>query len=155
MSATSRFVNHHTFRNMTGRYCPVQEAVREQWAAVLTAMSDTGSFRIPAGLLRPSPVGDTGSVEFDDLGKAVWTPRANLDEAEALRRLLNHPSLTIVPDAPGSQQRIAPNPAGLRAGYDPYESGQLEKNRWRARKDLRRLSDWIVRNRKPDPDGDR
>lgn len=118
-------------------------------------MSDTGKFEIPAGLLRSSPIEDVGGVGFDERGNAVWTPRPDVDEAHALERLLDHPSLAIVPDAPASQRRIAPNPTGLRGGYDPYDSGRLEKSRWRARKDLRRMSDWIVHNRSSEPREDR
>lgn len=118
-------------------------------------MSDTGTFEIPPGLLRTSPMEDIGVIGFDELGNAVWTPRPDVDEEYALRKLLNHPSLAIMPDGPASQRRIAPNPAGLRAGYDPYDSGQLAKSRWRKKKDLRRLSDWIVHNRRTDPRDDR
>ncbi len=118
-------------------------------------MSDTGSFEIPAGLLRPSPIEDTGTIGFDELGNAVWTPRPDINEVDALRRLLDHPSLTIVADVPAKERGIAPNPTGLRVGYDPYDSGQLAKTRWRAGKDLHRLSDWIVRNRRNNPGHER
>ena len=110
-------------------------------------MNDTGSYEIPLNLLRPSPVEDAGGIQFDDRGNAVWTPRPGVDQDAALRRLLTHPSLAIVPDAPGPQRKVAPNPSGLRAGYDPYDSGKLDKKKWQGKKDLRRLSHWIVSNR--------
>jgi len=110
-------------------------------------MSDTGTYEIPTNLRRPSPVEDAGGVEFDERGNAVWVPRPGVDQDAALRRLLTHPSLAIVPDAPRPQSKAAPNPSGLRGGYDPYESGTLEKKQRHARKDLRRLSEWIVNNR--------
>ena len=110
-------------------------------------MSDTGTYEIPANVLRPSPVEDAGGIQFDDRGNAVWTPRPGVDQDAALRRLLTHPSLAIVPDAPSPQRKVAPNPSGLRAGYDPYDSGRLDKKKRAPRKDLHRLSEWIVRNR--------
>jgi hypothetical protein len=113
-------------------------------------VSDTGTYQIPRALLRPSPVEDAGGVRFDDRGNAVWTPRSGVDSNDALRRLLNHPSLAIVPDATGPQQKIATNPRGLRAGYDPYDSGRLDKRKRQGKKDLGRLSEWIVNNRKAD-----
>jgi hypothetical protein len=113
-------------------------------------MSDTGSHPIP-GFLHPSPVEDAGGIEFDERGNAVWAPRSGVDRDDALRRLLDHPSLAVVPDAPGTPAQVAPNPKGLRGGYDPYDSGRLDRQTWKAKKDLRRLSDWIVNRRKTDP----
>ena len=43
------------------------------------------------------------------------------------------------------------NPSGVKRGYDPYDSGLLNKKQYKKKKDLRKLSDWI-QSRKPKED---
>ncbi|MDE2305324.1 MAG: hypothetical protein KGL34_07175 [Gammaproteobacteria bacterium] len=89
----------------------------------------------------------SGRVQFDDRGNAVWewsvTTGSFGREAptQPLRRL-EHPGLSIVEDAPPAAA-IRSNPKGVRGGYDPYDSGDLEKTARTRRKDLRKLSEWI------------
>jgi len=114
-------------------------------------MNESGTYRIPKGLHKPASTEDIGRVQFDERGNAVWTPRVGVDAADAVRQLLEHPALSIAPDAPvANQPTIAANPTGLPGGYNPYDSGRLDKKKWQSKKDLRRLSQWIVRNRKAD-----
>lgn len=113
-------------------------------------MSDTGTYEIPAGLRLRDGASESGGVEFDDRGNAIWKPRQGADGDTAMRRLLEHPSLSLVSDLSGKQQKISVNAQGIRAGYDPLNSGQLQKKAWREKKDLRRLSEWIVANRPKD-----
>lgn len=116
-------------------------------------MSDTGTYEIPAGLRLRDGSSEAGGVEFDDRGNAIWKPRQGADADAAMRRLLEHPSLSLVPDLSGKQQKIGVNAQGIRGGYDPLNSGQLQKKAWREKKDLRRLSEWIVANRPKDDEG--
>jgi hypothetical protein len=74
---------------------------------------------------------------------------APLGSRETLQRLLADDSLGVTEDdARGTTQRIQPNPAGLKKGYDPYDSGMLMKKQWKRKKDLRALSEWIEKKKK-------
>jgi hypothetical protein len=82
--------------------------------------------------------------EYDIHGNPIHVPHRNLGSREVLSRLLNDDSLDVDdPPHPGSTRRAAPNPAGLKKGYDPYESGLLAKKEHRKKRDLRALSEWI------------
>ena len=113
-------------------------------------MSESGNHRVPRALRPHAPIEEAGGVSFDERGNAVWTPRPGIDNEAALRRLMEHPSLAIVPDTAVDTQKIAPNPVGLRGGYDPYDSGTLGNRKRQPKKDLGRRSKWIVTNRKSD-----
>ena len=90
-----------------------------------------------------------GRIEFDELGNAVWVPSSGNTSDEVMRRLLDDPTLAFSTDySVGTHQQIQQNPAGLKKGYDPYDSGQLVKKEWKKKKDLRKLSEWI-KSRKP------
>ena len=112
-------------------------------------MSNTGRFHqagTPAARQDHDEAQATGQgrVEFDELGNAVWVPYGNLGSEEVLTRLLNDETLSLSQDErPGTVHRVQPNPAGLRKGYDPYDSGMLVKRQWKPKKDLRALSKWI------------
>lgn len=93
-----------------------------------------------------------GRIGFDDRGNAVyeWRPSLSVDnqEAEQLRAdALAHPGLAIVDDAPPANAPIQRNATGLRVGYNPYDSGQLDK-KTRKPRDLRELSKWIELRKK-------
>jgi hypothetical protein len=113
-------------------------------------MDNTGTYETPAGLRPGDASSAAGEVQFDDRGNAIWKPRQGMNGDEALRRLLDHSPLSLVPDDADAQRTIGANPNGISAGYDPLNSGQLQKEGWREKKDLRRLSAWIVANRPKD-----
>ncbi len=99
-----------------------------------------------------------GKISFDDRGNAVyeWQNKKLTIEGEDGDRLrqtaLDHPGLAIVDEDPRSNTpRIAPNPGGLRLGYNPYESGMLQKQRWKKKRDLREFSKWVQIKKKAEP----
>ncbi len=56
---------------------------------------------------------------------------------------LEHPALSIADDAPTPLETVRANPLGTKKGYDPYDSGKLGKAPAPAKKDLRRLSEFL------------
>lgn len=91
-----------------------------------------------------------GRIEFDELGNAIWVPVSG-DSDDVMRRLLNDPNLAFSHDyGQGSEKRIQPNPRGVKQGYNPYESGLLQKKEWKKKKDLHRLSEWIKKQKPKD-----
>ena len=127
-------------------------------------MGDTGKFRIPPNLhdtghldddehQEPGPKKDaefmdSGQIEYDELGNPVWKPFEGLGDGDAIRRLLDDDSLAITDDHErGTVRKAQPNPAGVKKGYNPYDSDLLVKKEWKKTKDLRALSDWITRNK--------
>lgn len=101
-----------------------------------------GAKDVPAGL-----------DNLDDIERPSATPDAasarGLGGKETLRRLLDDDTLGFSEDdAKGTARRIQPNPAGLRKGYDPYDSGMLLKKQWKKKKDLHALSKWIEQKKK-------
>ncbi|MCU0976415.1 MAG: hypothetical protein MUC71_08915 [Steroidobacteraceae bacterium] len=123
-------------------------------------MGDKGKFRgvdvaMESGDLDELTV-DTGPGparrELDLHGNPVHTPHRNLGSREVLSRLLDDDQLEVeeTPSA-GPGRAVARNPAGLKKGYDPYESGLLEKKERRKKKDLRALSEWIKAKKRAQP----
>jgi hypothetical protein len=99
------------------------------------------------------PTHTAGQIAFDDRGNAVYEWKEGLsadgEEAErARRRALAHPGLSVVDDEPPANAPIRSNPKGLRVGYNPYESGVLQKKEWKKKRDLRELSKWLEAKRK-------
>ncbi len=93
-----------------------------------------------------------GKIEFDELGNAVWVPSNTAVSGDVMLRLLEDPTLAISEDYAQSTTRLVKkNPAGLKKGYDPYDSGLLAKKQFKKKKDLRRLSAWI-QTQKPKED---
>ncbi len=98
-----------------------------------------------------------GSIGFDDRGNAVYRWQksslgADGEDADQLRaEALDHPGLAIVDDAPPPNALIQRNAAATRIGYNPYESGQLDKKSARKPRDMRELSKWIELKRKLPP----
>lgn len=75
-------------------------------------------------------------------------PRATggLTPHEVMARLLDGDGLSVDDAAPppAGTRQIGENRAGLKKGYDPYESGMLSKGEpTRRKRDLRALSGWI------------
>ena len=90
-----------------------------------------------------------GRIEFDELGNAIWVPSSGDASNDVMRRLLDDPTLAFTSDyQPGTQKRIQQNQAGVKKGYDPYDSGLLVKKEWKKKKDLRKLGTWL-KSRKP------
>jgi hypothetical protein len=104
---------------------------------------------------RPRP-DKPGAIGFDDLGNAQyqWQDKRMLDDSDAAEsrrlRALSLANLVLVDDEPPPDITIAPlNKHGMRLGYNPYESGRLEKTQRNKQIDLRALSDWIASRNNP------
>jgi hypothetical protein len=90
----------------------------------------------------------TGRVKFDDRGNAIWewslaTGAFGLEVSTERLQRLEHPALSIAEDAPTPFETVRPNPLGTKTGYNPYDSGKLGKAPPPAKKDLRRLSEFL------------
>src|SRR5579859_4647467 len=92
--------------------------------------------------------GRTGRVQFDDRGNAVWewsvaTGKFGREVSTERLQRLEHPALSLADDAPTPSETVRANPLGTKKGYDPYDSGKLGKKPPPAKKDLRKLSEWL------------
>lgn len=114
----------------------------------------TSSPPAPAGAAEPSSKKvaggekSTGRVKFDERGNAVWewqvqTGAYGVEVSTQRLQKLEHPALSIADDAPTPFETVRANPLGTKKGYDPYDSGRLGKKPRPAKKDLRRLSEWL------------
>lgn len=83
---------------------------------------------------RSDPVESSGHAQFDDRGNTVWIA--------SIGQPLEHPALALLDEQP-PRNTLKTNGAGLKIGYDPYDSGMLAKSTYRRRKDLHALSKWI------------
>jgi hypothetical protein len=97
-------------------------------------------------------IGVTGRVDHDDRGNAVWEWAKNIPGAA-----LEATGLAIVEDdrpAPLGNAKL--NKVAAKSGYNPYESGLIDKKQGvRKQRDLRALSVWIEQQRKREGGGDR
>jgi hypothetical protein len=91
----------------------------------------------------------TGRVQFDDRGNAIWewsvaTGAFGREVSTERLQKLEHPALSLAEDAPTPFHQVKPNPQGTVKGYNPYDSGKLDKKPDAARKkDLHRLGEWL------------
>lgn len=97
-------------------------------------------------------------VAFDDRGNAIWqfAPHAEgeFEAEESPPRGLFHPGLAVADEDPAESPTIRANVKGLRVGYNPYDSGQLERRLRRKPRNMRELSRWIELRRKLVPGND-
>jgi hypothetical protein len=115
-------------------------------ARAASADSPANKARDPA--LPPNK--DTGRVQFDDRGNAIWEWSVSTGaygrevSTERMKRLEN-PGLSLADDAPTPFDKVKPNPQGTVKGYNPYDSGKLARSGPPPKKkDLRKLSDWLL-----------
>ena len=119
---------------------------------------------VPADAAVPAPVATTatvrpvterrasGKVQHDERGNAVWqwsqrTGRLERDPNSTTQplRILENPGLSLAEDAPTPFETVKANPLGVVKGYNPYDSGRLDKKKEApVKKDLRKLSEWIA-----------
>lgn len=92
----------------------------------------------------------TGRVKFDDRGNAVWewqvaTGAFGIEVSTQRLQKLENQTLSIIADeeSPTPFETVRANPLGAKKGYDPYDSGKLGKKPQAAKKDLRKLSEWL------------
>ncbi len=126
-----------------------------------------GGPREPASNAGPAsfaPKKESGRVQFDDRGNAIWEWAVSTGafgrevSTERLKKLEN-PGLSLADDAPTPFDKVKPNPQGVVKGYNPYDSGKLAPGGPSPKKktDLRKLGDWLqlkkqAETKKPDAD---
>ena len=115
-----------------------------------TAGSGAGTDKPLPDVSAPSPPAkQTGRVQFDERGNAVWewsvaTGAFGREVSTERLQKLENPGLSLAEDAPTPSQRVKPNPMGAVKGYNPYDSGKLGKPpEVPKKKDLKKLSDWL------------
>jgi hypothetical protein len=97
----------------------------------------------------PNTGKQSGRVQFDERGNAVWewaikTGKFGKEAATDRMRRLENSGLSLAEDAPTPFDKVKPNPQGTVKGYDPYDSGKLARtDAPRKKTDLRKLSDWL------------
>lgn len=98
--------------------------------------------------------GKPGRITFDELGNAQfqWANTELEEDSDKGARLrdhaMAHPGLAIADEEPPPNAPIRNNPKGLRLGYNPYESGLLEKKAHKPKRNLHELSRWIDMKRR-------
>jgi len=96
-----------------------------------------------------------GRLGMDDRGNMTWEWRDSgelqaddpVGTAERIRVLVD-PRLDVLEDRGAADEPRAVNPKGLKAGYNPYNSGPLGKQTWKKKKNLQELSKWIELRKK-------
>ena len=101
---------------------------------------------------KPAPksarTGSSSRVAFDDLGNAVW----QWSPDDPLPARLDGSALSLADELPPPSASVTLRRVSPAQGYNPYESGLLDKTPGPARKrDLRELSKWIEQQRQTAP----
>jgi hypothetical protein len=104
------------------------------------------------------PADQAGKINFDDRGNAFFEWRDDLsgDDNDAAQRrrdqALANPGLSLADEGLPTITDLVPR--DCRSGYNPYESGVLDRKAAPAKKkrDLRELSRWIEAKRKAESD---
>lgn len=99
----------------------------------------------------PRP-GTPDTIGYDGLGRNAALADNSQDSRDSSdylrRRALRIDHLGLVDDEPPPDLKIiSVNKQGLRVGYNPYDSGRLQKKEWKKPRDLRALSKWIESQR--------
>jgi hypothetical protein len=81
----------------------------------------------------------TGHVTRDDRGNAVWQWARDVNAVPRLE----HSGLSIVEDEATPLGTVRLNKVATKSGYNPYESGLIEKKGRARKRDLQELSRWI------------
>jgi hypothetical protein len=95
-----------------------------------------------------------GRIAFDERGNAVYAWNDDRFSADgeagerARRKALDHPGLSFVEEERPANTPIQNNSKGTRLGYNPYESGLLQRKPTAPKRDLRELSKWIEMKKK-------
>jgi hypothetical protein len=90
-------------------------------------------------------IGVTGRVDHDERGNAVWEWAKNLPGAA-----IEDTGLALVDDdRPTPLGTVKLNKVAVKTGYNPYESGLIDRKRVVSKpRDLRALSQWIEQQKK-------
>jgi len=100
----------------------------------------------------PATTDKAGKINFDDRGNAFFDWRDDLlaEDSDAAQRrrdgALANPGLSLVDDGKPVVSDLGPR--DCRSGYNPYESGVLDRKAGAKKRDLRELSRWIEAKRK-------
>lgn len=103
----------------------------------------------------PSKLDDPGRLAVDDRGNVTWEWTDDRDlladdvlgETARLRALVD-PALGLQDDPGDPMNPLQKNPKGLTSGYNPYNSGALDKQSHKKKKNLKELSKWIELRKK-------
>jgi hypothetical protein len=103
----------------------------------------------PADSKKSAEAKKTGRVQFDERGNAIWewsiaTGAFGREVSTQRLQKLEHPALSLADDAPTPFEQVKANPLGTVKGYNPYDSGKLDKKEVPRKKDLKKLSDWLA-----------
>jgi len=96
-----------------------------------------------------------GNLAFDDRGNAqyAWHDDRMMEEGEHAdsrrMRALTVPNLVLMDDDPPPGKKVSLNKSGARIGYNPYDSGLLQKPGFKKTRNLRALSKWIEARKRP------
>jgi hypothetical protein len=97
-----------------------------------------------------------GNLAFDDRGNAqyAWRDERMLEDSEdgdtRRHRALSVANLVLVDDEPPPEgKKVAVNKSGKRIGYNPYDSGLIQRAGYKRTRNLRALSKWIAMQNKP------
>lgn len=104
----------------------------------------------------PDKAAEPGRLGVDDRGNVTWEWTSEVDRladdvpgnAERVQALVDL-AMKVQDELDDPLHAVASGgPKGLKTGYDPYDSGQLGKQSYRKKKNLKELSKWIALRKK-------